>query len=139
MFGSWGSEQTVRPLHRMTPLRDDPALAWLSLGEKMRIDALGPDGPYQTRNREIVTTTAGVTVAELSLVPPLYVSRSINAQRTTRPLPASMTAAPQSILVPGAGNPPAPDAHKALTARAYGGREISVRRCISRSSSTAPE
>ena len=36
-----GSEQTVRPLHRMTPLRDDPALAWLSLGEKMRIDALG--------------------------------------------------------------------------------------------------
>ena len=54
----------------------------------MRIDALGPDGPYQTRNREIVTTTAGVTVAELSLVPPLYVSRTIIAQRKTRPLPA---------------------------------------------------
>ena len=53
----------------------------------MRIDALGPDGPYQTRNREIVTTTAGVTVAELSLVPPLYVSRTIIAQRKTRPLP----------------------------------------------------
>jgi acyl-CoA reductase-like NAD-dependent aldehyde dehydrogenase len=54
----------------------------------MRIDALGPGGAYQTRNQEIVTTTAGVAVAELSLVPPLYVSRTINAQRKTRPLPA---------------------------------------------------
>ncbi len=54
----------------------------------MRIDALGPNGAYQTRNREIVTTTAGAAVAELSLVPPLYVSRSIGAQRNTRPLPA---------------------------------------------------
>jgi acyl-CoA reductase-like NAD-dependent aldehyde dehydrogenase len=53
----------------------------------MRIDALGPGGAYQTRNREIVTTTAGATVAELSLVPPLYVSRTVNAQRNTRPLP----------------------------------------------------
>ena len=41
MFGAWGSEQTVRPLHRMTPLRDDPAFAWLSPGEKFRIDAFG--------------------------------------------------------------------------------------------------
>jgi len=41
MFGAFGSEQTVRPLHRMTPLRDDPALAWLSTGERLRIDALG--------------------------------------------------------------------------------------------------
>ena len=41
MFGSFGSEQTVRPLHRLTPLRDDPALAWLSGGEKLRINALG--------------------------------------------------------------------------------------------------
>jgi hypothetical protein len=41
MFGALGSEQTVRPLHRMTPLRDDPALAWLSTSEKMRIDLLG--------------------------------------------------------------------------------------------------
>jgi acyl-CoA reductase-like NAD-dependent aldehyde dehydrogenase len=54
----------------------------------MRIDALGPGGAYQTRNREIVTTTAGAAVAELSLVPPLYVSRTVNSQRNTRPLPA---------------------------------------------------
>jgi acyl-CoA reductase-like NAD-dependent aldehyde dehydrogenase len=54
----------------------------------MRIDALGPDGAYQTRNREIVATTAGAAVVELSIVPPLYVSRTITAQRNTRPLPA---------------------------------------------------
>jgi acyl-CoA reductase-like NAD-dependent aldehyde dehydrogenase len=53
----------------------------------MRIDALGPGGAYQTRNRETVTTTAGDAVGELSLVPPLYVSRTINAQRNARPLP----------------------------------------------------
>jgi acyl-CoA reductase-like NAD-dependent aldehyde dehydrogenase len=53
----------------------------------MRIDALGTDGAYQTRNRAIVTTTADLPVAELSLIPPLYVSRTINAQRCTRPLP----------------------------------------------------
>ncbi len=41
MFGALGSEQTVRPLHRLTPLRDDPALAWLIAGERLRIDALG--------------------------------------------------------------------------------------------------
>ena len=59
----------------------------------MRIDALGPGGTYQTRNREIITTTAGATAAELSLVPPLYVSRTINAQRKIRPLPAGQRGA----------------------------------------------
>ena len=53
----------------------------------MRIDALGPSGAYQSRNREIVTTTAGVAAVELSIVPPLYVSRTIGSQRDTRPLP----------------------------------------------------
>lgn len=38
MFESGGSRL---PLHRLTPLRDDPAVAWLSRGEKLRIDALG--------------------------------------------------------------------------------------------------
>jgi acyl-CoA reductase-like NAD-dependent aldehyde dehydrogenase len=51
------------------------------------IDALGPDGPYRTRSREPVTTTDGVAVAELSMAPPLYVSRAISAQRGVRPLP----------------------------------------------------
>jgi len=53
------------------------------------IDALGPQGEYRTRNREVVTSTAGVAVAELSIVPPLYVSRTIRALRKVRPLPAA--------------------------------------------------
>src|ERR1700738_3282344 len=54
----------------------------------MRIDALGPSGAYQTRKRDIVTTTAGGAGVERSHVPPLYVSRTIGTQRNTRPLPA---------------------------------------------------
>jgi acyl-CoA reductase-like NAD-dependent aldehyde dehydrogenase len=55
----------------------------------MFIDALGPGGEYRTRNRETIATTAGVPVAELSMVPPLYVSRTIGAQRKARPLPVA--------------------------------------------------
>jgi acyl-CoA reductase-like NAD-dependent aldehyde dehydrogenase len=53
------------------------------------IDALGPSGEYRTRSREIVSSTAGVPVVELSIVPPLYVSRTIGAQRKVRPLPVA--------------------------------------------------
>jgi acyl-CoA reductase-like NAD-dependent aldehyde dehydrogenase len=53
----------------------------------MCIDALGTSGDYRTRNREVIMSTAGIAVAELSIVPPLYVSRTIGAQRKTRPLP----------------------------------------------------
>ena len=53
------------------------------------IDALGAGGDYRTRNREVVMSTAGVAVAELSIVPPLYVSRTIGAQRKIGPLPVT--------------------------------------------------
>lgn len=53
------------------------------------LDALGPNGPYRTRNRQTITSTAGVPVAELSIAPPLYVSRSIGTQRKTPPLPVT--------------------------------------------------
>jgi len=53
------------------------------------IDALGPSGEYRTRNREIIMSTAGVPVAELSMVPPLYVSRTLAAQRKVAPLPVA--------------------------------------------------
>lgn len=36
MFGP----DPVRPLHRMTPIRDEPAVAWLSPGEKTRVETL---------------------------------------------------------------------------------------------------
>jgi hypothetical protein len=37
----FGMASAGRPLHRMTPFRDDPAAAWLSTGEKLWLDALG--------------------------------------------------------------------------------------------------
>ncbi len=53
----------------------------------MHIDALGPQGEYRTRNRETLPGAAGDAVTELSIVPPLYVSRTLTAQRKARPLP----------------------------------------------------
>ncbi|OBI93171.1 aldehyde dehydrogenase family protein [Mycobacterium sp. 1245805.9] len=55
----------------------------------VRIDALGPGGEYRTRNREVIMSTAGAAVAELSIVPPLYVSRTVASQRKTAPLPVA--------------------------------------------------
>ncbi|MDT5015305.1 MAG: hypothetical protein QOD39_1465, partial [Mycobacterium sp.] len=52
----------------------------------IEIDALGPDGEYRTRKRELITDVAGAPVAELSLVPPLYVARTIKSQHKVRPL-----------------------------------------------------
>jgi|SRR6185437_1837690 hypothetical protein len=40
MFGAFGSETAKGPLHRMTPLRDDPAVAWLSPEERSRVAIL---------------------------------------------------------------------------------------------------
>jgi acyl-CoA reductase-like NAD-dependent aldehyde dehydrogenase len=57
------------------------------------IDALGAEGEYRTRNRETVTTTAGVAIVELTMVPPLYVSRTLNAQRKVTPLPVARRSA----------------------------------------------
>ena len=58
-------------------------------GDLVDLPALGPDGEYRTRNREIIRDTAGVPVAESSLVPRLFVNRSIDAQRKLRPLPTA--------------------------------------------------
>src|SRR6202171_4258420 len=57
-------------------------------GDLVDLAALGPDGEYRTRNREIIKDTAGVPVAESSIVPRLFVHRSIDAQRKLRPLEA---------------------------------------------------
>lgn len=51
------------------------------------LDALGPSGEYRTRRTELVFDTRGVPVAELSLVPRLFVTRSVSAQRQGRPVP----------------------------------------------------
>ncbi len=54
----------------------------------IEIDALGPTGEYRSRNRELITDSEGVAVAELTIAPKLYVARALNAQRRTRPLAA---------------------------------------------------
>jgi acyl-CoA reductase-like NAD-dependent aldehyde dehydrogenase len=51
------------------------------------LDALGPNGEYRTRTREVINDVAGTPVAELSIVPPLYVSRTVRAQRQAAPVP----------------------------------------------------
>ena len=51
----------------------------------LSVDALGVGGEYRTRKREVIATTAGAAVGELSLVPPLYVSRTLAAQRKSLP------------------------------------------------------
>ena len=53
------------------------------------LDALGPGGEYRTRKRELIADVSGAPVAEMTVVPPLYVVRAINAQRKTRPLPVA--------------------------------------------------
>ncbi|MEU4806490.1 aldehyde dehydrogenase family protein [Actinosynnema sp. NPDC023587] len=53
----------------------------------MPLDALGPRGPYRTQNTERVDDVSGRPVAELSLVPPLYVHRTMAALRRAEPLP----------------------------------------------------
>lgn len=58
-------------------------------GDLVDLPALGPDGEHRTRKREIIKDTAGVPLAESSLVPRLFVNRSIDAQRKLRPLPAA--------------------------------------------------
>jgi acyl-CoA reductase-like NAD-dependent aldehyde dehydrogenase len=56
-------------------------------GDLVALDALGPNGEYPTRKRELICDTGGAPVAAMSLVPRLFVTRSINAQRAARPLP----------------------------------------------------
>jgi acyl-CoA reductase-like NAD-dependent aldehyde dehydrogenase len=58
-------------------------------GDLVDLATLGPDGEYRTRNREIIKDTSGVPVAELSVVPRLFIYRSIDAQRKLGPLQAA--------------------------------------------------
>lgn len=57
------------------------------LTEQIQLDALGPGGPYRTRNLLTIADLTGNPVAELSLVPRLYVQRAMAALHRARPLP----------------------------------------------------
>ncbi|MET0136179.1 MAG: aldehyde dehydrogenase family protein [Kibdelosporangium sp.] len=52
------------------------------------IPALGARGPYQTQRREVLTDVTGKPVAEMSLVPPLFVDLTVRAMRAAKPMPA---------------------------------------------------
>jgi acyl-CoA reductase-like NAD-dependent aldehyde dehydrogenase len=52
-----------------------------------QLDALGPAGPYRSRARTGVSDVRGNTVAQLSLVPAVYVSRAMSAMRRSQPTP----------------------------------------------------
>lgn len=56
--------------------------------EPIRLDALGAGGPYRAHHRMAVTDVAGRSTAELSLVPSLFVSRTMKALRRADPPPA---------------------------------------------------
>jgi acyl-CoA reductase-like NAD-dependent aldehyde dehydrogenase len=55
----------------------------------VQLDALGHRGPYQARNRQDVTSVTGVVEAELSLVPRLFVQRSMAALRAATTMPVA--------------------------------------------------
>ena len=52
------------------------------------IDALGPNGSYRARNRRAVEDVTGRSIGELSLVPPVFVTRAISALRASAPMAA---------------------------------------------------
>ncbi len=67
------------------------------------LDALGPSGEYRTRKPELIRDTGGSPVAELSVVPRVFVTRSVSAQRAVPPLPltereSTLTRASEAFL-----------------------------------------
>ncbi|MBO4270850.1 aldehyde dehydrogenase family protein [Microbispora triticiradicis] len=58
------------------------------MDEPIQLDALGAGGPYRSRSRLPVRELGGRPVAELSLVPRLYVQRTMAALHRARTMPA---------------------------------------------------
>ncbi|EFC80788.1 aldehyde dehydrogenase family protein [Parafrankia sp. EUN1f] len=54
----------------------------------VELAALGPAGEFRTRNQQAIMDVAGAQVAQLSLVPPLYVHRTVSQLRAAGVLPA---------------------------------------------------
>ena len=57
------------------------------MAELICLDALGPNGPYRARKRVEVPDVTGTPVAELSLVPKLFVSRALAALHRGETMP----------------------------------------------------
>ncbi|MBL7495438.1 aldehyde dehydrogenase family protein [Frankia sp. CNm7] len=57
-------------------------------GGPLHLDALGPGGPFRSRERLTINDVAGTPIAELSLVPRLFVHRAMAALRRAETMPA---------------------------------------------------
>ncbi|MDA2892767.1 aldehyde dehydrogenase family protein [Mycolicibacterium sp. BiH015] len=55
-------------------------------GDRVVVDALGPGGRYRTHSRAVVADARGEALLDMSVVPRLYVTRTIAAQRKAAPL-----------------------------------------------------
>ena len=55
----------------------------------VQLDVLGPAGAYRARTRTDVRDVRNTAVAQLSLVPALFVSRAMSAMRRSRPMLAA--------------------------------------------------
>ncbi|MGW3415658.1 hypothetical protein [Streptomyces sp. NPDC000888] len=61
-------------------------MATAATHQPVHLDALGPRGPYRTRQPSTVRDVTGAEVARLSLVPPVYVTRALSALRKAEPV-----------------------------------------------------
>ncbi|GAA2599262.1 aldehyde dehydrogenase family protein [Streptomyces axinellae] len=69
------------------PRVDAPQTGAPRMDAPRRLDALGASGPFSSVNRHQVTAVDGSMLAELSLVPRLFVTRSMAALRRAAPMP----------------------------------------------------
>ncbi|MEU6402567.1 aldehyde dehydrogenase family protein [Streptomyces sp. NPDC046985] len=93
------------------------------------LDALGARGPYRARNRLTVTDVAGRASAELSLVPSLFVDRTMKAMhRAVAPAPddrIGMIGRAAELFAAAALNGLTPDEYACRASR-VGGTPVSV-------------
>lgn len=99
------------------------------MGELISVDALGPRGSFRARHRMTVPDVTGAPVAELSLVPGLYVNRTISAMRKASTMPADERAAVMAraavLFATGVVNGQTPDEYHHAVSR-ISGMAISV-------------
>ncbi|WP_405577950.1 aldehyde dehydrogenase family protein [Streptomyces sp. NBC_01092] len=94
-------------------------------GERLvQLDAFGANGPYRARNRLTVPDVTGEPLAELSIVPPLFVQRALAALRSADPLPPGERAAALEragrLFASGTVGGMDPDTYRQLVSRCSG-------------------
>ncbi len=87
----------------------------------MELAALGPRGPYVSRNRQLVTDVRGGPLAELSLVPALFVQRAMRTLSTAESpgesdREAALTQAGPLFTTGAVGGVSAEEYHRAVAA-----------------------